>query len=79
MRNLILHGHSMWPLQNLKNFKNLIWLPRKSCDAGNCRGKYQIAKGGSKVNQKWVKLISRVVIIVLVLVMLAGLVLPMLG
>lgn len=31
------------------------------------------------MNQKWVKLISRVVIIVLVLVMLAGLVLPMLG
>lgn len=31
------------------------------------------------MNQKWVKLISRVVIIVLVLVMLAGLILPMLG
>ncbi len=30
------------------------------------------------MNQKWVKIISRAVIIVLVLVMLAGLVLPML-
>ena len=31
------------------------------------------------MNQKWVKMISRAVIIVLVLTLLAGLILPMLG
>jgi len=31
------------------------------------------------MSQKWVKIISRAVIIVLVLAMLAGLILPMLG
>ena len=31
------------------------------------------------MNPKWVKIISRVIIIVLVLTMLAGMILPMLG
>ena len=31
------------------------------------------------MNQKWVKMISRIIIAVLVLTMLAGLILPMLG
>ena len=31
------------------------------------------------MNQKWVKMISRAVIIVLVLTLLAGLIMPMLG